>query len=358
MAMQVYLPSTLKASIESSKAEYKQLGKSGLRVSVPIFGTMSLGSSEWSEWVKDEDQALPLLKEAYDRGINSWDTAGLYSNGAAEEMIGKAIRKYDIPRHKLVIISKCWAPVSEHEDVFILPYWGELGKSKDYVNQFGLSRQAIFNSVEASLLRMGTDYLDLLMVHRADPTVPVEETMEALHDLVRNGKVRYIGASSMWTYQFAMMQFCAEKNGWTKFICMQNLYNLFYREEEREMNKYCNETGVGIIPWAPLSAGYLSRPASENHATVRGQTDVLKRDLDDQEKVILKRVEEVAEIRGWTMSQVALTWLSKRIASPVLGFSSAERMDEALAIRKLSLTEAEEQYLEEAYKPRAIVGHG
>ncbi|KLJ12490.1 alcohol dehydrogenase [Blastomyces silverae] len=355
--MQLDLPSALKASVESSKAEYKQLGKSGLRVSVPIFGTMSLGSSKWSEWVKDDEQALPLLKAAYDRGINSWDTAGLYSNGGAEEMIGKAIRKYDIPRHKLVIMSKCWAPVSEHEDVFILPYWGDLAKSKDYVNQFGLSRQAIFNSVEASLKRIGTDYLDLLMVHRVDPTVPIEETMEALHDLVKSGKVRYIGASSMWTYQFATMQFCAERNGWTKFICMQNLYNLLYREEEREMNKYCSETGVGIIPWAPLSAGYLTRPASDKDATVRGRTDVLKRDLDEQEKVILKRVEEIANKRGWTMSQVALTWLNKRVSSPVLGFSSVKLMEEALVTRGQNLTEAEEQYLEELYQPRAIVSH-
>ncbi|OJD20888.1 hypothetical protein ACJ73_07777 [Blastomyces percursus] len=314
MAMQLDLPSALKASVESS--EHKQLGKSGLRVSVPIFGTMSVGRSKWSEWVKDDEQALPLLKVAYVRGINSWDTAGLYSNGGAEEMIGKAIRKYDIPKHKL--------------DVFIIPYWGDLTKSKDYVNQFGLSRQAIFDSVESSLKRIGTDYLDLLMVHRVDPTVPIEETVEALHDLVKSGKVRYIGASSMWTYQFAMMQFCAERNDWTKFICMQNLYNLLYREEEGEMNKYCNETGVGIIPWAPLSSGYLTRPASDKDATVRGRTDVLKRDLDVQEK---------------------------RISSPAHGFSSVKLMEEALAIRDQNLTEAEEQYLEEPYQPRVIVGH-
>ncbi|KKZ58611.1 alcohol dehydrogenase [[Emmonsia] crescens] len=264
MAVQVDLPSTLKTSVESSKAEYTQLGKSGLRASVPIFGTMSLARSKWSKWVKNEDQALPLLKMVYDRGINSCDTAGLYSNGTAEEMVGKAIKKYDIPRHKVAIMTKCWAPVSEHDDVFVLTYWGELSKSK-YQKLMGpkdLSRPAIFNSIEAYLKRMGTDYLDLLIMHRVDPSAPIKETMEAFHHLIKSGKV-------------------------SKLLLMER----------------------------------------------RGR-------------------------QGYTMSQVALVWLSKRIACPVLGLSSSERMDEALAIRGQNLSEAEEQYLEEAYKPRALVGHG
>ncbi|KAK2801937.1 hypothetical protein FQN51_005086 [Onygenales sp. PD_10] len=359
------IPLALKESIDSTKAGYRQLGKCGLRVSVPIFGTMSFGSREWSPWVLEKEEALPLLKAAYDRGINTWDTAGLYSNGASEEIIGMAIREYDIQRHKVIIITKCWAPVSEHEDVFVLPYWGELAKSKDYVNQFGLSRQAIFNSVDASLKRLGTDYIDLLQVHRFDPSVPIEETMEALHDLVRSGKVRYIGASSMWTYQFAMMQFCAERHGWTKFVCMENWYNLLYREEEREMNRFCQETGVGIIPklltsdnqWGPLSNGYLARPVSGKEGTTRGMTDVLKRDLTIQDKEIIQRVQEVAAKRGWTMSQVAITWLNKRVSSPIIGPSSVERLEEALSTRGYVLSEEEEEYLEEPYKGHVIMGH-
>lgn len=232
-------------------------------------------------------QALPILKAAYDRGLNTvsrilqpqfpqlmrrqWDTANVYSNGVSEDIIGKAIKKYDLPRHKLVILSKCYGTVGEQPSVRHMGLQKEMERSRDYVNQYGiplhfqiicvkvlspqctyttsgLSRQAIFTAVDASLKRLGTDYLDLLQIHRFDNSVPVEETMEALHDLVKSGKVRYIGASSMWTYQFATMQFTAEKHGWTKFISMQNHYNLLYREEEREMNKYCDATGVGLIP--------------------------------------------------------------------------------------------------------------
>ncbi|KAL1956035.1 hypothetical protein VTO42DRAFT_7850 [Malbranchea cinnamomea] len=229
---------------------------------------MSFGSSEWGSWVLDEDKALPLLKAAYDRGLSTWDTANLYSSGISEKIIGKAIKKYNIPRHKVVILTKCWGPVSEHENRHIVPYMNDLYRSKDYVNQMGLSRQAVFNAVEASLKRLGTDYIDLYQIHRFDPNTPIEETMETLHDLVKMGKVRYIGASSMWTYQFATMQFCAEKNGWTKFISMQSQYSLLHREDEREMNKFCNETGVGLLPWQILGAGFLCRPLSDKGATI------------------------------------------------------------------------------------------
>jgi aryl-alcohol dehydrogenase-like predicted oxidoreductase len=210
-------------------------------------------------------QSLPLLKAAYDRGLNTWDTANVYSNGVSEEIIGKAIKKYNIPRHKLVILTKCFGAVGEEPSVRGIFYPKEIRASKDYVNQagrrfnisvhfnvtdfkIGLSRQAIFNAVEASLKRLDTTYIDLLQIHRFDANTPLEETMEALHDLVKSGKVRYIGASSMWATQFAQLQFVAEKNGWTKFISMQNHYNLLYREEEREMNRFCDATGVGLIP--------------------------------------------------------------------------------------------------------------
>lgn len=239
--------------IENTKAIYKRLGKSGLRVSVPILGAMSFGDAAWQPWILDGEASLPLLKAAYDKGINTWDTANIYSNGVSEKIIGKAIKKYNIPREKIVILSKCFAYVGEEPGIKTMTYGQRISESPDYVNQGGLSRAAIFNAVNASLKRLDLEYLDLLQIHRFDPNTPIEETMEALHDLIKAGKVRYIGASSMWTYQFCMMQACADKNGWTKFISMQNQYSLLYREEEREMNKYCDATGVGLIPWAPLA---------------------------------------------------------------------------------------------------------
>ncbi|KAI4105382.1 MAG: hypothetical protein LQ339_003446 [Xanthoria mediterranea] len=335
-------------------AEYKQLGKSGLRVSVPILGAMSFGDKRWQPWIIEEDQALPLLKAAYDRGLNTWDTANIYSNGVSEEIIGRAIRKYEIPRQKLVILTKCCGTTREGNDPETLALQ-DIDKTVDYVNQRGLSRQGIFNAVEASLRRLDTPYIDLLQIHRFDKTTPVEETMEALHDLVKSGKVRYIGASSMWTYQFATMQFTAERRGWTKFISMQNYYNLLYREEEREMNRFCNETGVGLIPWSPLSQGALARPASAQGSTTRSSSS--NKTLTEVDAKIISRVEELAKKREWTMSHVALAWCNKRIASPIIGFSSIARMDEALEGRGKELTEEEEKYLEEPYQPKAVAGH-
>lgn len=305
-------------------------------------------------WVLEEEDALPILKAAYDRGLNTWDTSCSYSNGVSEVIFGKAIRKYNIPRHKLIILTKCYNPSRESNTPELLKLgFKELQNYPDYVNQFGLSRQAIFNSVDASLKRMQLDYIDVLQIHRFDTEVPIEETMKALHDLVGMGKVRYIGASSMWTYQFAMMQFCAEKNGWTKFVSMQNHYNLLYREEEREMNKFCDETGVGLVPWGPLNAGRLSRPAKDHKTTERSQGQ----DLSEQDVAIVGRVEEIAKKRGCTMSQVALAWMNPQVASPICGFSTVGRMDEALAANDITLTEGETEYLKELYKSQQIKGH-
>jgi len=357
------MPKSLRESLEHSQTEYKRLGKSGLRVSVPIFGAMSFGHEDWQPWVIDEEKALPLLKAAYDRGLNTWDTANVYSNGVSEEIIGKAIKKYNIPRHKLLILSKCFGAVGEEPSVRSQMYPEKIEQSRDYVNQFGLSRQAIFNAVDASLKRLDTPYIDLLQIHRFDKNTPIEETMEALHDVVKSGKVRYIGASSMWAFQFAMMQFCAEKNGWTKFVSMQNHYNLLYREEEKEMNAYCDATGVGLIPWAPLCRGYLARPPG-----TFGSTDRSKGDKESEknhtssgtppiDQKIIIRVQELAEKKGWKMSQVALAWINKRCASPIIGFSSVERMDEAIEAKGKTLTDEEEKYLEELYEPKQIMGH-
>ncbi|TVY34756.1 Aldo-keto reductase, partial [Lachnellula subtilissima] len=265
------VPASLQKSIDDTKVEYVQLGTSGLRVSSPILGTMGIGSKQWLEWVIEKEEGLQVLKMAWDRGLTTWDTANIYSSGVNEEIIGKAITKFHIPRENLTLLAKVRGTVPEEPGVFNWMFEDQMAKSKDYMNKgdspiFNInsttqststsikshpksSRGAIFKAVNASLKRLGTDYIDLLQIHRYYPDVPPAETMKALHDLVESGKVRYISTSSMWTYQFASMQFIAEKNGRTKFISMQNRYNLLYKEEEREMIRFCKETGVGIIPW-------------------------------------------------------------------------------------------------------------
>ncbi|CAK7217574.1 hypothetical protein SBRCBS47491_003205 [Sporothrix bragantina] len=359
------VPAALKESIEATKVEYRRLGKSGLKVSVPIFGCMSFGGpaeqAAMINWAIPEDEALPLLKAAYDQGLNTWDTANMYSNGGSEETIAKALKVYNIPRHKVVILTKCYFPVAEQSGVRQQYIGGELHKSKDYQNQAGLSRVAIFRQVNESLRRLDTDYIDLLQIHRFDYNTPVEETMKALHDLVEAGKVRYIGASSMWATQFAQMQFVAERNGWTKFVSMQNQYNLLYREEEREMNRFCNETGVGLIPWAPLCRGHLARPPAAAGSTKRSAEEQVinaaAHGRVEPDITIIKRVQETAEKRDWPMAHVALAWINKRVTSPIIGFSSVARIDEAVGAVGKVLTEEEEKYLEELYEPKKVVGH-
>ncbi|KLO88729.1 Uncharacterized protein LW93_4540 [Fusarium fujikuroi] len=328
------LPPHLKQSLEASKCEYRNLGKSGLRISVPVFGS------------------------AYDRGLNTWDTANTYSNGASEEIVGKALKKFNIPRHKVVILSKCRWGVGEEPGARHINFKDEFAISKDYQNQYGLSRAAIFNQVNASLARLDTDYLDLLQIHRFDDDTPIEETMKALHDLVQSGKVRYIGASSMWATQFARMQFVAEKNGWTKFISMQNHYNLLYREEEREMIRFCNDTGVGIIPWAPLCRGHLARPPAQFGATERSKEEKEgSGELSETDQKIIGRVVEVAEKHDWPMAHVALAWINQRVTSPIIGFSSVERIEQAIGARGKNLSDEEVKYLEELYQAKPIAGH-
>lgn len=222
----------------------------------------------------------------------------------------------------------------------------------------GLSRAAIFNAADASLNRLGTDYIDLLQIHRYDSSVKPEETMKALHDLVQSGKVRYIGASSMWTYQFATLQFTAEKHGWTKFISMQNQYNLRYREEEREMNKFCKETGVGLFAWSPNSGGMLARPLSANKTTrSQGAMGSFFANMTDADKEIINRVQKVAEEKDWTMSQVALVWMIQKDHIPIVGCSTVERVEEASAVKGKALTDAEVTFLEEPYVPTCVTGH-
>jgi len=354
------MPTSLKTSLENTKVSYTQLGKSGLRVSVPILGAMSFGHKDWASWVEDsEEKVFELLKAAYDCGLNTWDTANVYSAGHSEEFIGKAIKHFDLPRHKLIILTKCFGVVGEEPAANHIRF-PEIKTSKDYVNQGGLSRAAIFNAVDASLKRLQTDYIDLLQIHRFDNTVSIEETMKALHDLVQSGKVRYIGASSMWAYQFVLLQTVAEKHGWTKFVSMQNQYSLCYREEEREMNKYCQLTGVGLIPWSPLYRGHLARPIG-SQSTPRAEAAKSSGwgfgGLSDADETIIKRVEELAKKKGWTMGQVALAWVIQKGTIPIVGFSSPERMKQAVEVKGKTLTEDEVKHLEEPYVPKAISGH-
>ncbi|KAG9310942.1 NADP-dependent oxidoreductase domain-containing protein [Chiua virens] len=342
--------------MSTPKVEYRQLGKSGLRVSVPILGAMSFGSPKWSPWVLDEEPSLEIIKAAWDLGVNTIDTANLYSNGESERILAKFIRKYQIPRHQIVIASKCYGLVPE--DVSVRPILTPgLKDLPQYVNQGGLSRTAIFNAVQASLARLETPYLDLLQIHRFDPDVPAEETMKALHDLVQTGKVRYIGASSMRCWQFAHLNEVADKHGWTKFISMQNEYSLLYREEEREMLAYCNFNGIGVIPWAPLAGGALARPIGTE--SVRSKADegtVFESKLTEADKNTISRVEELANKKGIKMGQVALAWVGSKIISPIVGVSSVERLKESI-VTGITLTADEVAYLEEPYVPKPVRAH-
>ncbi|KAK9324806.1 NADP-dependent oxidoreductase domain-containing protein [Lipomyces orientalis] len=332
--------------------EYRRLGSSGLRVSVPILGCMSFGSSEWQPWVLDKDTALPILKKAYDLGITTWDTANGYSNGDSERIIAAAIKKYNIPRDELVILTKCFFPYDKTSKKGLE---GDITNKRQFVNQHGLSRAAIFNQVNDSLVRLGTDYIDVLQIHRYDKNVEPEEVMGALNDLVRSGKVRYIGASSMCCYEFAMLQHVAEKNRWAKFVSMQDHYNLLYREEEREMIPYCNLTGVGLIPWSPLAAGHLARTITSTSIRKTGKHSLDYQVTDRATIEIINRVEKVAMEKAWLMSDVALAWILSKVSSPIVGVNSIERLEEIAGANGKSLTMEEIKFLEEPYEPRGIM---
>ncbi|KAL1591700.1 CSG1/SUR1-like protein [Paraconiothyrium brasiliense] len=341
----------------SEKMEYVNLGKSGLKVSKVILGAMSYGDPKWQEWVLDEEQSLPLLEHAYKVGINTWDTADIYSHGASERIIGKALKKYNIPRSKVVLLSKCYFGVNEED-----PTLGIASVSTndgDLVNQVGLSRKHIFDAVEASVSRLGT-YIDVLQIHRLDRDTPREEIMKALNDVVEKGWVRYIGASSMAAWEFQTLQNIADRNGWHKFISMQNYYNLIYREEEREMIPYCQDTGVGLIPWSPIARGALTRPWSERSSKRAATDNFLKMLVHDREdavdKEIVGRVEKIAKKNNVSMACVATAWTILKGVQPIIGLSSKERIDEAVRNSKFKLSEEDVKVLEEAYVPKTRQG--
>jgi len=338
--------------------EYTRLGNSGLKISKVILGAMSFGSSEWQPWVLNEEDSLPLLKHAYDVGLNTWDTADVYSNGKSEEIIGKALKKYEIPRSKVVILSKCYFAVSDDGSQPSIA----TSSTNDgpMVNQVGLSRKHILDAVDRSVARLGT-YIDVLQIHRLDRDVPREEIMKALNDVVESGKVRYIGASSMAAWEFQSLQNVAEKHGWHKFISMQNYYNLLYREEEREMIPYCRDTGVGLIPWSPIARGALSRPF-DSRSTTRESTDkmlnaMIRNQETEIDKRVIGRVEELSKKHGVSMATIASAWcLSKDKVNPIIGLSSKERIDQAVESVHFAssgkLSKEDIAYLEECYAPK------
>ncbi|RMD44757.1 hypothetical protein DV735_g297, partial [Chaetothyriales sp. CBS 134920] len=344
---------------DKPKMESRYLGKSGLKISKVVLGAMSYGSPEWQKWVLPEEESLPLLKYAYDAGIRTWDTANVYSHGQSELLIGKAIKKYNLPRERLVILSKCYFGVTPDNPSASIA--ASSVNEGDLLNQVGLSRKNIIEAVNQSVERLGT-YIDVLQIHRLDRETPREEIMRALNDVVESGKVRYIGASSMAAWEFQELQNVADKHNWHKFISMQNYYNLIYREEENEMIPYCNHTGVGLIPWSPVARGVLSRPFHTRN-TLREKTDGFLKQLirsrdDEADEQIVNRVEEVAKKTGHSMAQIAIAWsLSKKDVSPIVGLNKKERIDEAVAATKIKLREEDIKYLEEPYQPKRRTGY-
>ncbi|MEL6403712.1 MAG: aldo/keto reductase [Chloroflexota bacterium] len=325
--------------------EYTRLGQTGLSVSWICLGMMSYGDPNWRDWILSYDEGKPIVQRAVERGINFFDTANMYSLGVSEEVTGQYMRQFFGGRDEYVLATKVFFALG------------------DKPNQGGLSRKHIMDSVDASLQRLGMDYIDLYQIHRWDYNVPIEETMEALHDVVKAGKVRYIGASSMYAWQFAKAQYTADANGWTRFVAMQNHYNLVYREEEREMNPQCVEMGVGLIPWSPLARGFLAgnRSRDTSQGTRRSQSDGFAHSMyyDDVDFDIVDRVKEVASKYDKSPAQIALAWMLHKegIAAPIIGATKLTHLDEAIDAVDIQLTDDDITQLEALYQPKPILGH-
>ena len=323
--------------------DYVRLGSTGLRVSRICLGAMSYGDPAWRRWVLPEEPSRPFIKRALEHGITFFDTADMYSLGRSEEILGRALRDF-AQRDRVVIATKVFNPMS------------------DDPNDRGLSRKHIMSSIDASLRRLGTDYVDLYQTHRWDPETPIEETLQALHDVVRSGKARYIGASSMMSWQFAKSLYLADLHGWTRFVSMQNHYNLVYREEEREMIPLCVEEGVGVIPWSPLARGFLAgnRKRGNKTATVREETDAYAHGMyySDADYDAADRVAEIAKARGAAPAQIALAWLLHKpgVTSPIIGATKLEHLDQAVAAMTIKLSDEEIRRLEAPYIPHRVLG--
>ncbi|NDJ59783.1 MAG: aldo/keto reductase [Chloroflexi bacterium] len=324
--------------------DYTRLGKTGMQVSRLCLGCMTYGTPTWRDWILDEDASRPFYQRAIEAGINFFDTANMYSLGVSEEILGRAIREYT-RRDEVVIATKVFFPMN------------------DQPNQGGLSRKHIMQAIDDSLRRLNMDYVDLYQIHRWDYNTPIEETLEALHDVVKAGKARYIGASSMWAYQFAKALYIADQHGWTRFASMQNHYNLVYREEEREMIPLCVEEGVGLIPWSPLARGFLAgnRTRDRRGETLRSQTDTLAHNFyqDDNDFDVLDQVTALAAQHGVKPVQIALAWMLHKpgITAPIIGASKMPHLEDALGALDLTLSAAEIAQLETPYRPHTISGH-
>lgn len=323
---------------------YVRLGKTGLKVSRICLGCMSYGDPEWRDWVLPEDDARPFFERALELGINFFDTADMYSRGVSEEVTGRALN--DLARRdEIVLATKVYFPLG------------------DDPNGRGLSRKHILSSIDASLQRLGTDYVDLYQIHRWDDETPIEETLEALHDVVRAGKARYVGASSMFAWQLTKSLYLADLHGWTRFVSMQNHYNLVYREEEREMIPLCREEGLGLIPWSPLARGFLAgnRTRDEAHPTKRSKNDDYADRMyyQDYDFEVVDRVVELAAAKDVSAAQVALAWLLHRpgVTAPIVGATKMEHLEEAVGALKVDLTDEDMRTLEEPYRPHPVLGH-
>jgi len=328
--------------------EYVNLGSTGVKVSRLALGMMTYGSKSWREWILEWEESKPLIRRAVEAGINFFDTADVYSLGVSEEITGRALREFGGRREDQVIATKVFNPMS------------------DSPNDRGLSRKHIMDSIDKSLKRLGVEYVDLYQIHRFDASTPIEETVEALNDVVRAGKALYVGASSMYAWQFLKMLQAQEKHGFARFVTMQNHYNLVYREEEREMIPLCLSEKIGLIPWSPLARGFLAgnRKANEDKAkaeTVRGRTDDFAHKLyyRASDFTVVDRVTEIAAARGVTNAQVALAWMLAKpgVSAPIVGASKAYQLEDALAAMELKLTEEEMKRLEEPYEPHPVLGH-
>ncbi|OIJ68917.1 aldo/keto reductase [Streptomyces mangrovisoli] len=321
--------------------QYVKLGSTGLDVSRICLGCMTYGLPDRGthEWTLDEEASRPLIRQALESGINFFDTANVYSDGTSEEIVGRALKDF-ARRDEIVLATKVH------------------GRTRPGPNGHGLSRKAIMSEIDHSLARLGTDYVDLYQIHRYDHATPVEETMEALHDLVKAGKVRYIGASSMWAWEFSKAQYTAERHGWTKFVSMQNHYNLLYREEEREMLPLCRDQGVGVVPWSPLARGRLTRDWGTT--TERSANDTFGGRLyQEGDRTIVEAVTRIAGERAVPRAQVALAWLLHQdtVAAPIVGASRPQHIEDAVAAVELGLSDKELEELEAPYTPHAISGH-
>ncbi len=333
--------------------EYVRLGGTGLKVSRICLGTMSYGSSKWRSWVLDEAESRPFIKRALEHGITFFDTADMYSLGASEEILGRALRDF-ARRDQVVVATKVYNPMG------------------DGPNDRGLSRKHIMDAIDASLRRLGMDHVDLYQIHRWDNDTPIEETLEALNDVVRAGKARYIGASSMYAWQFAKALHVCDRRGWTRFVSMQNHYNLVYREEEREMLPLCRAEGIGVIPWSPLARGFLAgtrRPEFADRAAAEARNDASERARSDDyarqlyyrpgDFRIVEAVEAVARRRGLKPAQVALAWLLHKpgVTAPIIGATKLYQLDEAVAALDIRLDGDEMKALEAPYEPHPVLGH-